>query len=272
MKFFNSNPKSLPIKHFQEEDRAKQRVQILNSSFDPVTIQETVNWAIRFIQEEKRGYICTVNVAILMMMENNKRLAKIINKAVLIVADGQPIIWTSRWLSAPLPSRVAGIDLIYELAAVAEQRQLGIYLLGGTTDVIADAAAKLQSKHPRLKISFDNGYFSSQQAAGRAEAIRQSGASILFVGMGVPRQEYFLEEHWENLGVNLAIGVGGSFDVIAGRKKRAPLWVQEVGLEWLYRLLQEPRRLWRRYLFTNLQFIYTLLQAFIHKSQKKQAA
>ncbi|GAB1539432.1 exopolysaccharide biosynthesis glycosyltransferase VpsK [Scytonema sp. NUACC21] len=272
VEIFNCSPGKEPIQHSRSEDTATKRVHILNSSFDPVTTQETVDWAIRSIQQGKRGYICTVNVAILMMMRNNERLAKFVNKAALIVADGQPIIWASRLFATPLPHRVAGIDLIDELAAVSEQLGLHIYLLGATMEVITAAVSKLQSKYPRLNISFDNGYFTPQQAAERAEAICQSGADILFVGMGVPRQEYFLEEHWANLGVKLAIGIGGSFDVIAGRKKRAPLWVQEVGLEWLYRLLQEPRRLWKRYLFTNLQFLYRLLRALVTKIYKKQAA
>lgn len=130
---------------------------------------------------------------------------------------------------------------------MAEQRKLGIYLLGGTTGAIA-VASKLRFKHSRLNISCDNSHVTPQQAAQRSEAIRQSGDRILFVGTGVSRQEYVLEEHWKNLGVNLTIGVGGSFDVIALRKKRSPRWVRFVGLEWFYRLLQEPRRMWKRYL------------------------
>ncbi|MEC4814567.1 MAG: WecB/TagA/CpsF family glycosyltransferase [Scytonema sp. PMC 1069.18] len=254
--------KKLPQR--KQEDTVHNRVQILNSSFDSITTEETVNWAVRFIQQGKQGYICTVNVAILMMMRKNVRLAKFIEKASLIVADGQPIIWASQWLSTPLPERVTGIDLIDALAAKSEQMGLRVYLLGATPDAIAAAATNLQSKYPQLQISgFDSGYFNQSQVVERVKTIRQSRTNILFVGMGVPRQEYFLEENWSELGVNLAIGVGGSFDVIAGIKKRAPLWMQEVGLEWLYRLLQEPQRLWKRYLITNLQFVYELLRLLI---------
>jgi N-acetylglucosaminyldiphosphoundecaprenol N-acetyl-beta-D-mannosaminyltransferase len=259
----------LPTKNFQNEVKAKKRIQILNSAFDPMTTKETVEWAVELIKEGQRGYICTVNVAILMMMTSNPRLARFVEKASLIVADGQPIVWASRWLHLPLPQRVTGVELIDDIAAKAEREELRIYLLGATSEAIATAASNLQDKYPKLKIcGVANGYFSPAQARERVQAIRESGAHILFVGMGVPRQEYFLEENWLELGVNLAIGVGGSFEIFAGTKKRAPLWMQEVGLEWLYRLLQEPGRLWKRYLVTNSQFIYELLRVLLHRLSK----
>lgn len=269
-RIFNRNSNQQPMNRVQVKVKAKNRIQILNSSFDVITTQQTVERAIRLIQEGKRGYICTVNVAILMMMRSNARLAKFIHEADLIVADGQPIVWASNWLSMSLPQRVAGVDLIDALAAEAENKGLWIYLLGASTEVITTAANKLQSKYPKLKISgFSNGYFSDVQTPQRVEAIRQSNTQILLVGMGVPRQEFFLEENWSNLGVNLAVGVGGSFEIFAGTKKRAPLWIQEVGLEWLYRLLQEPQRLWKRYLVTNSQFIYELLRFIVFKTNSK---
>lgn len=240
------------------------RVQILNGCFDLVTTKETVDWATRLIQSGRRGYLCTINVAILMMMASSPRLQQFVNEAGLIVADGQPIIWASRLFSCALPERVTGIDLSDALACQAEQKGFLIYLLGASREVIEAAAKCLQQKYPRLQIcGFHDGYFSSAEAPERVRAIRQSGAQILLVGMGVPLQEFFLQENWSELGVNLAVAVGGSFEVIAGKKRRAPRWMQESGLEWLYRLLQEPRRLWRRYLVTNSQFIYYLLRELL---------
>ncbi|MGK7896596.1 MAG: WecB/TagA/CpsF family glycosyltransferase [Xenococcus sp. (in: cyanobacteria)] len=239
-----------------------KRKTILNGSFDPVTTEETLDWAIRLIKSGGRGYVCTVNVAILMMMSADSRLQNFIEKASLIVADGKPIVWASRWLSQALPERVTGIDLIDSLAARAEKEQFSIYLLGATQQAIAIAAANLKSRYPKLNIcGFNDGYFSAAETAERVQAIRQSKAQILIVGMGVPRQEFFLEENWSDLGVNFAIGVGGSFDVIAGKKKRAPLWMQQAGLEWLYRLIQEPKRLWKRYLVTNVKFVCCLFSS-----------
>jgi N-acetylglucosaminyldiphosphoundecaprenol N-acetyl-beta-D-mannosaminyltransferase len=240
------------------------RVQILNGCFNRVTTEETVDWAMRTIQLGYRGYLCTVNVAILMMMARDSSLQRFVDNAALVVADGQPIVWASRGLANALPERVTGIDLIDALAKRAEQERFQVYLLGASREIIQAAAANLQSKYPRLEIcGYDHGYFFPAEAPERVKAIRQSGAQILLVGMGVPRQDFFLEEHWSDLGVNLAIGVGGSFDVIAGRKKRAPHWVQQAGMEWLYRLLQEPKRLGIRYLVTNLQFIYQLSRAVL---------
>ena len=131
---------------------------------------------------------------------------------------------------------------------------------------------RLIERHPGLKIcGTDDGYFAPEDAHERAGAIERSGAKILFVGMGVPRQEYFLQEHWPELGVNLAIGVGGAFDVLAGIRKRAPRVAQKAGLEWMFRLSQEPRRLWKRYLVTNSQFIYHLSRTLLSRSVARAA-
>jgi N-acetylglucosaminyldiphosphoundecaprenol N-acetyl-beta-D-mannosaminyltransferase len=260
----------LPRDSDTHEIKAKNRIQILDTGFDPVTLSETVDWVVQLIKAGKRGYICTVNVAILMMMRSNPQLENFVNKAALIVADGQPLIWASRLLSEGLPERVTGIDLIDAIAAKSQEEGLGIYLLGGSPQANSITVFKIHSKHPKLNIcGFDDGYFSESEAVQRVEAIRQSGAQILFVAMGVPRQELFLEKYWSKLGVNLAIGVGGSFDVYAGIRKRAPLWVQQTGLEWLYRLLQEPRRLWKRYLLTNSQFVLELLSVMFYRSDCK---
>ena len=144
-------------------------------------------------------------------------------------------------------------------------RSLGkrVYLLGATQSVVSTLAQRLRERHKGLQIAFSDGYFSPQESRARAEMIRSSGADILLVGMGVPRQEIFLEEELEHSGASIGIGVGGSFDVLAGLRKRAPLWVQNLGFEWLYRLVQEPRRLFARYFVTNCQFIWLLLFALM---------
>lgn len=254
MLLINDQPNELTI---------PQKAQVLNGKFDSITFQETIRWSMERIVRGDHAYICTVNVAILMLMRSHQRLRKFIENADLCVADGKPIVWLSHWLNTPLPERVTGIDLIEELAKQAEIEGLGIYLLGSTHDRIKAAAQTLTSKYPQLKVYYADGYFPLDQAAELVQRINESGAQILLVGMGVPRQETFLNDNWLDLKVNLAIGVGGSFDVLAGFKKRAPYWIQEVGLEWLYRLLQEPGRLGRRYLVTNTQFIYEALKVLL---------
>ena len=129
--------------------------------------------------------------------------------------------------------------------------------MGATQDIVEDVAKKLSEQTSNAQfVGVQDGYFSHEESKARAQAIRESGAKLLIVAMGVPRQEQFLQDHWEELNVQLAIGVGGSFDVIAGRTKRAPQWMQTVGLEWFFRMSQEPRRLAKRYFITNSQFIW----------------
>ena len=230
---------------------------ILNCRFDAVNDAGAAQWARETLRSGKRGHISTVNVAILMMMRSDPRLKQYIDDSGLIVADGQPLIWLSKLLRKPLPERVAGVELVHELVNVASQENAGIYLMGATQDIVEDVAKKLSEQTSNAQfVGVQDGYFSHEESKARAQAIRESGAKLLIVAMGVPRQEQFLQDHWEELNVQLAIGVGGSFDVIAGRTKRAPQWMQTVGLEWFFRMSQEPRRLAKRYFITNSQFIW----------------
>ncbi len=241
------------------------RVTLLNGKFDPLTLSQTTDAIFKDLAEGKRGWLCTVNVAILMMMRDDARLQQFVDCASIIVADGQPLVWIAPWLDKPLPERVTGVDLVESICARAVIEKKSIYLLGATSSIVEILANRVQNKFPGLQVDYADGYFSSNDAATKADKVRQSGASILLVGMGVPRQESFIEEQWERLGVGMAIGVGGSFDVLAGLRRRAPNWVQRLGLEWTYRMLQEPRRLFKRYLITNLQFIRCLFAEFVRQ-------
>jgi N-acetylglucosaminyldiphosphoundecaprenol N-acetyl-beta-D-mannosaminyltransferase len=198
-----------------------------------------------------------------MMMRSDPRLQNFVDRAALVVADGQPLVWCAPWFNQSLPERVTGIDLIGALCARAAREQKRVYFVGAADDVVNEAVSRLHQRFPELQIDFASGYFEKNEATARADRVRASGADILFVGMGVPRQEHFIEEQWERLGVGVAVGVGGSFDVLAGLRARAPSWVQAVGLEWLYRLIQEPRRLAKRYLVTNSQFTWLVLRALL---------
>lgn len=247
----------------------KRRARLFNCSFDPFTLSETIDEVFRLVETRKGGWICTVNVAILMMMRSNARLQRFVDNAALVVADGQPIIWCSRRVGNRIPHRVTGIDLVDGLCERAQKQSTGIYLLGATPKVARQAAEALLTRYPNLSISFDDGYFSPDEAPSRADKIRESNAKILLVGMGVPRQEYFLEEQWDRLGTVVAIGVGGSFDVLSGTRRRAPAGVQRLGLEWLFRLVQEPRRLFPRYLVTNCQFLWLVLLSALSGPEKR---
>ncbi len=237
-------------------------VPILNCEFGSVSLQDTVDWARDWIRSGQRGYICTVNVAILMMMRADPNLQRFVDGASLVVADGQPLVWASHLQRDALPERVTGVDLVDELCALATREGFGVYFLGAQREVIEAAAGRLKARHPGLQISgIADGYFSPAEAPERARAVQQSGAKLLFVGMGVPRQEEFLESQWGELGISLAVPVGGSFDVMAGTARRAPVFLQRIGMEWAFRLAQEPHRLWKRYLVTNTQFIFHILKS-----------
>lgn len=244
-----------------------ERIRLLNGQFDPLTLPQTIDAIFRLLDAGQRGWLCTVNVAILMMMRANARLQQFVNRAALVVADGQPLIWCAPWLGQSLPERVTGVDLVDALCVRAAREGKRVYLLGATEEIVAKVAQRLRERCANLHVDYADGYFTKDEASARADNICASGADILFVGMGVPRQENFIEEQWDRLGVGMAIGVGGSFDVLAGLRVRAPDWVQKIGMEWLFRLLQEPRRLFMRYLVTNSQFVWLVFRALLGRDR-----
>lgn len=248
-----------------------QRVSLLNGQFDPLTLVQTVDAIFRLLDTGRRGWLCTVNVAILMMMRADERLQQFVDRAALVVADGQPLIWCAPWFGQRLPERVTGVDLVDAICARAASTGKGIYLLGANQEIVGELARRLRERHAHLRVDHADGYFKSHEAAARAENVRASGAAILIVGMGVPRQEHFIEEQWDRLGVGMAIGVGGSFDVLAGARARAPLWMQKTGMEWSFRLIQEPRRLFKRYLVTNCQFVWLVFRALVKRGGRRSS-
>lgn len=232
-------------------------MRLLQCEFDPVSYRDALDWARQHLLNGKPGYITTVNVAILMTMRVNTRLKKFIERSSLTVADGQPIIWLSNLLGRPLPERVTGVDLVPGLCQCAADTNSSVYFLGSEKSVVENVVAEMQKQVPDLEVAgFHDGYFQENETAERVNEIRNSGASLLIVGLGVPKQEAFLEENWQQLGVQLAIPIGGAFDMLTGNKVRAPKWMQRSGLEWLWRIRLEPRRLAGRYLTTNSRFIW----------------
>jgi N-acetylglucosaminyldiphosphoundecaprenol N-acetyl-beta-D-mannosaminyltransferase len=241
-----------------------KQTRILGCDFDAVTLDETLDRIMSLIHERRRGYLCTVNCAILMMMRGNTRLRGFVDKAFMIVADGMPLVWGSRLRGEPLPERVTGVDLVEGLCERAAKQRLGIYLLGAAPGVAQRVADRYTKQFPGLIVSgISDGYFSAADCESKVREINESRAAILIVAMGVPRQEAFIEDNWSRLEVPFAIPVGGSFDVLAGDRARAPRLIQAMGLEWAFRLAQEPRRLFRRYLTTNTQFFYFFMKELL---------
>lgn len=200
-----------------------------------------------------------------MLLESDLYLRKIYSDAALVVPDGISLVYAARILGRPLKERVTGVDLFQGLCGRAAERGLRVYLLGGRPGAAEDAAAKLQSINPGLCIAgtFCPAWGFQLREEGQREVeseILAARPHILFVALGAPKQEYWIYEHLDRLGVPLAMGIGGSFEMVSGATRRAPRWVQAAGMEWLFRLALEPRRLWKRYLIGNLQFLLIILK------------
>ena len=202
-----------------------------------------------------------VNVAKLVHMQTDKVLHDSVVGCDIINIDGMGVVWGARFLGFDVPERVAGVDLFHSLLALAVEKQESVYLLGATDEVLEQAVINIRAQYPNLLIAgHHHGYFWDDEAA-LVERVKNSGAAMLFVAVTSPKKEAFINRWREQLGVKFVMGVGGTFDVVAGKVKRAPVWMQNIGMEWLYRLLQEPGRMWKRYLSTNAQFAWMLFKA-----------
>lgn len=220
-----------------------EHISLFGVRVDAVTMTEATALAAEFINCRQTHLIVTVNTEMVMLARQDHDLKHIINNAALAVPDGAGIVWAARRFGRPLPERVAGFDLVMHLLALAPQRGYKLFFLGGAPGVAEAAAAAACSLFPGLIIvGTHHGYFSADQDGQIVKQIAASQADILLAALGVPKQEKWLWNNMAHLPVPLLMGVGGTFDVLAGVAKRAPMWMQRVGLEWFYRLLKEPWR------------------------------
>jgi N-acetylglucosaminyldiphosphoundecaprenol N-acetyl-beta-D-mannosaminyltransferase len=232
------------------------RADVLGCPVDRLTADETLAAIEEVVETGGFAQHVCVNAAKLVALRRDRRLREIVEGCELVSADGMAIVWASRLLGDPLPERVNGTDLMLRLLGVAERRGWSVYVLGAKPDVLERALARIRAAHPGLRIAgARDGYFSDEESAAVAEAVREAAPDLLFVAMSSPGKEVWLAGHGRGLGVPLVMGVGGSIDIVAGVTRRAPRWMQAAGLEWLFRLAQEPRRLGRRYVVTNAQFL-----------------
>lgn len=223
---------------------------------DALTIAQAVERCRVAVANGEYLPIGVVNAAKVVRMRHDRQLKGAVTDCGMVLADGQSVIWASHLLHEPLPERVTGIDLFYELLTVAAQHGYRVYFLGARPQVLAAMLQEVAQSYPGITIvGARDGYFQEVHERAVAREIKRSGAELLFVGMSSPRKELFLSRWGPATGVRVAHGVGGSFDVLAGMTKRAPVAWQRSGFEWLFRLLQEPRRLGPRYVKTNLTFM-----------------
>ena len=240
------------------------RAKVLGCPITKLGLEHFVALAEQFVGSKKPHYIAVVNVAKIVKMRSDKELDESVHSADLIGADGVPVVWASRLLGNPLPGRVNGTDLMYKLLEKANEKGYRIFFFGAKGEVLEKVLKKVRRDYPGVKIAgFQDGYFSSGDESSIVSKIRASHADILFLAFGTPKKELWVKRYLSDMGVPVVHGVGGSFDVLAGIIPRAPLWMQRNGLEWLFRVWQEPRRMWRRYLVTNTLFMSLLLQEWL---------
>jgi N-acetylglucosaminyldiphosphoundecaprenol N-acetyl-beta-D-mannosaminyltransferase len=250
------------------------RARFLGCEIDRLGMDETLARCQELIESrDGPSQHVVINVAKLVAMRRDGRLRAVIERCALVNADGQPIVWASRLFRDPVPERVTGCDLMERLLELSEQRGYRVYLLGSRQSVLELAIERLRARYPHLLLcGSHHGYFDEQGSRAVCEDIRQSRPDILFVAISSPKKEYWLAENLAALDVPFGMGVGGSIDVVAGFTRRAPTWLQRAGLEWLFRLVQEPRRLARRYVVSNTTFVLLLARELLRVRVLRKAA
>lgn len=226
-------------------------VCILGIPFDHVTMPQALAAIDQMIAARRPHYVATANADFLVQSLEDKELRRILIEADLVLCDGTPLVWASRWLGNPLPERVAGADLVPQLLAAAADKGYRVFFLGGKPDVAARAVQRLRARHPGIEIT---GHYSppfapleKMEHGEIGRRIREAQPDILLVSFGCPKAEKWIAMNYRSLGVPVSIGIGATIDFLAGEVQRAPAWMQRVGLEWSFRFLQEPRRLGPRY-------------------------
>lgn len=248
----------------------KQTIQILNTRIHNLTMKETLSMVEETIEKNQQLHHVVVNAGKMVQMQKDVELRESVNSSDIINADGQAVVWAAKILNKPLKERVAGIDLMENLVELAHKKNHKIFLFGAKEEVVKKVVNLYSKKYSKSIIAgYRNGYYKEEDELEIANQIASSGANMLFVAITSPKKENYLYKYKNELkNVNFIMGVGGSFDVISGLTKRAPLWMQNSGLEWFYRFLQEPKRMWKRYLVGNSKFIYLV---FKEKFKKKEA-
>ncbi len=237
----------------------------------PLRFREAVKLLLQMARGDRPRYAVTANVDHIIRFSRCPEVRHLYIRADLVVADGMPLVWASRLLGTPLPERVAGSDLLPAMCAAAAQAGLSVFLLGGAPGAADDAARVLHERHPDLNLAglyvppygFEN---DPAESARVVDAVRAARPDILFVGLGSPKQEHWIVAHKDTCGARLSVGVGISFSFVAGHVARAPRWMQRTGLEWIHRLWQEPRRLWKRYLIDDMAFVSLVARQFFRRS------
>ena len=237
-----------------------ERIRFANTFVDKISLEGVVNLVAQNIAGRKKTHIVFLNALKISEINKNPAIKKAMHEAELILADGVPIVWFSKLFGNALPGRVNGTDLFEKLLEWANNNSKKIFLLGATEENVNLLAIKLRKDYPNLGISLRNGYYKDHEDEQVINQINSTNSDILFVGFSSPKKEVWVNKYKDKLNIPIIQGVGGSFDVLAGKISRAPKWMQNSGLEWLYRVLKEPRRMFIRYMKTNFIFLLIMLK------------
>jgi len=240
--------------------------KILGSRVDPISYTQTVQHVVAWAQKHESRYVCVANVHMLMEAHDSPEFQRVVNDADLVTPDGMPLVWMLRRLGYSQQERVYGPDLTLKLIDAVATQDIGVGFYGGTTETLAQLTTSFKERYPNLKIKYSYSppfrQLTSEEDESVILAVNASEVEILFIGLGCPKQEHWMAAHKGRIQA-VMLGVGVAFDFHAGNKQQAPLWMQRSGLEWLFRFLQEPSRLWRRYLYQNPRFmVLALMQLF----------
>lgn len=236
------------------------RIKFMNTDIDNLTMAETLNEIDKLIQKKNCSYVVTPNVDHIVRLEKDEELQKVYKNASLILTDGKPLIWISKWYKTPIKEKISGSDLFPKVCELAANKNYTMYLLGAAEGVADTAAKNLMQKYKGLNIvgtySPPFGFEKDKKELDKIkEQIQKVHPDILIIGLGCPKQEKFMYHHCKELGVPISFGLGASIDFEAGNIKRAPKWMSNHGLEWLYRFSKEPKRLFKRYFVDDLKII-----------------
>ncbi len=244
-----------------------EKIKIFNTSIDNLTMVETLSLVEKAIQNKSQIIYADVNADKIVTLQHDKLIQEYFREATIVNADGQAVIWAAKFLGYPLKERVTGVDLMNELVRLSAKKKYTIYFLGAKEEVVSTLVNKYKNLYgEELIAGYRNGYFTHKEEQEIVEDIQKSNANILFVAITSPKKEEFLHQYKKDLeNVNFIMGVGGSFDVHAGYIKRAPKWMQKAGLEWLFRVYQEPGRMWKRYLIGNTKFIALFTKTYFNQ-------
>ncbi len=241
------------------------RKSILGCPVDDLDLDETLQEIEKMVESGSIHQHVVVNVDKLIKYHKDPELKRIINRCSLINVDGMPLLWASRLLGNPLKERVTGIDLFEKIFSLAAKKKWRLYFLGAMQEVVEIVVHLIKNQYKTIDIcGYRNGYWTSEEEPYIVAKIRELQPHILFVGFSSPQKEFFLDRRLKDMAVPFVMGVGGSFDVLAGKTKRAPRWMQNIGLEWFYRFLQEPKRMFKRYFVDDIYFFWLFSKEFVY--------